>query len=267
MPFRLIAVFVLLFGVVFVLVLMLLGRDLQRAARSGPGWKRKLVAAGMLLLAAIGFTSGCGEGAGISDGFSVSSTDFDAAIPSGQTLDETKHWQHLTTVWREAEEIGSGKRGAYPFDERGKQRILGGLATVRSNLDRLQDAGLLSEAETGLLKQELSLLTNRVQAKRPTEMRMATCYEPMSFTPARNSLKRLTDRLPLLEKLADSDTLQRQVVSKVLDTVEDDLALLDRQEMRDRLPDDQKPKADEVTQSAKSYVEKIKGKLKAQRSR
>lgn len=261
MTFRIFAVLVLLFGAVFVLALMLFGRDPHEAAKSGPGWKRKLVAVGLLLLATIGITSGCGEGAGTSDDATISSTDFDTAIPPGQTLDETKHWKHLTAVWREAEEIGSGKRGGYPFDEMGKQRILGGLSTVNDNLDKLENAGLLDEAETGLLKQELALLTSRVQAKRPTEMRMATCYEPMSFTPAQDSLKRLTDRLPLIEKLADSETLQRQVISKVFDTVESDLALLEKQENRDRLPDDQKPTADEVTQAAKSYIEKMKAKL------
>lgn len=263
MPFRLLAFSVLLFGAVFVLALMLFGRDPHKAAQSGPSWKRKLVAAGLLLLAAIGLTSGCGEGAGVSDDSIISSTDFDTAIPPGQTLDETKHWKHLTAVWREAEEIGSGKRGDYPFDEMGKQRILDGLATVNSSLDKLKNASLLTEAESGLLKQELALLTSRVQAKRPTEMRMATCYKPMPFMPAQDSLKRLTDRLPLLEKLAESETLQPQVMSKVLDTVESDLALLEKQENRDRLPDDQKPKADEVTQAAKSYVETIKDKLNA----
>ncbi len=261
MPFRLFAILVLLFGAVFVLALMVLGQDPHRAVGSGPAWKRKLVAAGLLLLAAIGITSGCGEGAGTSDDSIISSTDFDAAIPLGQALDETEHWKHLTAVWREAEEIGSGKRGDYPFDEMGKQRILEGLATVNSNLDKLKDANLLDEAESGLLKQELALLTSRVQAKRPTEMRMATCYEPMSLAPAQDSLKRLTDRLPLLEKLAESETLRRQVMSKVLDTVENDLAVLEKQENRDRLPDDQKPKADEVTRAAKSYIETIKGKL------
>lgn len=43
MPFRLLALSVLLFEAVFVLALMLIGRDPHKSARSGPSWKRKLV--------------------------------------------------------------------------------------------------------------------------------------------------------------------------------------------------------------------------------
>ncbi len=47
-------------GVVLVVVLALKGTDLQRAARVGPRWRRRLVAAGITLLTATGLLS-CGE--------------------------------------------------------------------------------------------------------------------------------------------------------------------------------------------------------------
>jgi hypothetical protein len=83
----------------------------------------------------------------------------------------------------------------------------------------------------------------------------------MMFTPARDSLSRLTNRLPLLEKLADSTTLRPDVVDKVLDTVEQDLATLDDQQMRDGLPDEQRPQADEVREAVRAHVEEIRTKL------
>jgi len=261
MPYRSTFFLVALFGSVLVVALMLLGRDLRRAARTGPGWKRKLVAAGLVLLAAMGINAGCGDGTGLVGGSAVVGSGVDDPISKDQSLAETKQWKHLAEVWREADQIGSGKRGQYPFHEKGKKEILGELAAVGTNLDRFQETGLLTAAESGLLKQELSLLTSRVQAKRPTEMRNASCYEPMAFTPGRDSLKRLTDRLPLLEKLADAETIRPEVVSKVLATVEKDLATLRQEKTRDRLPDDLKAQAEKVSGAAAAHVEKIKSKL------
>lgn len=265
MPYRTLSIFFAIFGTVLVIALIILGRDLHRAARSGPNWKRKLVTAGLVLLGALGMTSGCSDWAGLGGGFTVAAN-FDDPIPPGQGLQETNHWKHLTSTWREAEEIGSGKRGSYPFDERGKKRILDDLATVKSNLGKLQSAGLLSVPEAGLLEKELELLTSRVQAMRPTEMRNATCYEPMMFTPAQDSLKRLADRLPLLEKLAESSTIEPLVVAKVLDTVKKDLDLLSKPEMLDRLPDELKAEAEEITRAARSHVRKVRNTLNADTS-
>ena len=264
MPYRSTTLFWAVFGSVLVLALILLGRDLRRAAQTGPGWKRRLVATGLVLLGAIGFTAGFGGCSEPGGGSAYSSTGFTDPIPPGQGLEETAHWDHLTDVWREAEEIGSGKRGDYPFDEKGKKQILDQLATVATNLGRLQAAGLLSKPEAGLLGKELALVTGRVQAKRPTEMRNATCYEPMAFSPARDSLVRLADRLPLLEKLAASETIQPQVVSKVLDTVEKDLAVLDQKQMRDQLPEGRKAEAEKIVRETRSQVEKIRKHLRGQ---
>ena len=249
------------FGSVLVIVLILVGRDLQKAARTGPGWKRRLVATGLALLGAVGMTSGCGQGPGANGGTAASSK---LAATAGQRLEETKPWNHLTAVWREAEEIGSGKRGDYPFDERGKAQILGELVTAAGNLDEMKDAALLTSTEAELLKKELARLTAGVRAKLPTEMRNATCYAPMEFMPCQESFSRLTDRLPLLEKLASSERLQPQVVSKVLGTIEEDIALLEKKEARDTLPASQRMEAEKACAAAKSYVQKIKSALQAE---
>lgn len=261
MSYRMLSIFLVIFGSVLVIALIILGRDLHRAARTGPTWKRKLVAAGLVLLGAFGIGSGCVDRAGSGDGSGFASVNFDDPIPPGQSLVETYHWRHLQSVWREAHEIGSGARGAYPFDREGKQRVLDDITTVASNLEKLEDAELLTAAEAGLLAEELGLLKNRVLAKRPTEMQNATCYMTAMVLPGRESLDRLNARLPLLEELADSDTVQLQVVSKVLGTVDKDLDTLADEETLDQLPDDEKAEAEAVVREARELVERIRDTL------
>jgi hypothetical protein len=142
----------------------------------------------------------------------------------------------VTAVWAEAEEITSGKRGSYPFDEAGKRRILGDLALAGREIDALGQKGLLSEAEAGLLKLDLEELTGGVQAHRPTELLNATCYMPGVFVPFADNVSRLSQRLPLLEKLLDGP-LQPAVVHKTLVAVETDLRALSDPDLPRQAPD------------------------------
>ena len=71
------------FGSVLVIALMLFGRDLQRAAVTGPGWKRALVAAGLALLGSLGMTSGCDIGPNANGEGAASSTELGSV--AGQT--------------------------------------------------------------------------------------------------------------------------------------------------------------------------------------
>ena len=130
----------------------------------------------------------------------------------------------------------------------------------------MKDAGLLTPVEAELLKKELARLRVGVEAKRPTEMRNATCYTPMPFAPGQESLDRLRDRLPLLEKLASSEMLQPQVVAKVLGAIEADIATLENKESRDMLPADQKAKAKKACEVAKLHIRKIKSAVRAEAS-
>ena len=58
-----------------------------------------------------------------------------------------------------------------------------------------------------------------VAAKRPAEMKMATCHEPMMVVPARDSLERLAERVGLLEQLATEQVLLPEVFEKTLGTM------------------------------------------------
>ncbi|MHC5056269.1 MAG: hypothetical protein ACYTKD_16335, partial [Planctomycetota bacterium] len=166
-----------------------------------------------------------------------------AAVPA-KGLEATDEWQRLVTVWREAEEIASGKRGDYPFDEAGKKRVLAELDRAARDVEALSKAELLSPPEAGLLTAELATLTKGVRRKRPTEMRRATCYKPMMVVPARESLKRLKARLPMLEALAAKGVVKNDVIRRVLvRAARDAIFLLFDKDGLGRLSEDERAEA------------------------
>ena len=240
-------------GALAVALIALLGYDIYRAARTGPRWRRRLLGAGLAFLATFGLPA-C-EGA---EQRPPTVTDDGA---EAKTLADAAGWKRLTATWRESQEIASGKRGPYPFSERGKKRALAALDRAVADVDALAVAGLLTQPEAGLLKLDLAELKLGVQAKRPTEMRMATCYEPMMMTPARDSMKRLAARLPLLEKLAAADKLQPDVVSRVLASVKQDLATLSKPQMIERLPDADRAKAKDLREAVAARVGSVSNRL------
>jgi len=173
-------------------------------------------------------------------------------------LPDTPEWKRLEATWREATEVATGKRGPYPFDDAGKEKLLADLEAAVADVEALRQRKALTDAAAGLLKQDLALLVSGVEDKRPTEMRMATCYAPIAFTPVQNSVERLTDRLPLLEKLAGDAKLLPQVVRKVLATVERDIATLADDKLTSRVPEPDRLKAEEIRRSAAALVAKLR---------
>ena len=238
-------------GLAIIAAIAMLGLNIHRAAHTGPRWKRRLVAAGLALLAALGVPA-C-EQASEAGGPTVAA--------ATNSLTDTAEWKRLLATWREAEEVASGKRGAYPFDRKGKERLLAAIKQSWTEVGELKAAGQFSDAEAGLLQADLDRLALGVQGKRPTEMRMATCYKPMMHLPAADSLKRLTTRLPLLERLAGSQKLQADVVRKTLACVEADLAVLGQQKDVDRLSETDRAKAAEIREAVAGHVARIKARV------
>jgi hypothetical protein len=248
-----------LMGMAVVVMLVLLGIDAWQAARTGPRWKRRLVSAGLILLAMLG-VAGC-------DTQADPPKDPAPETKAGRRaeLHETFAWEQLTTIWRNAAEVSSGKRGAYPFNQAGKTKMLADLKQATEIVDKLQTQGLLTQAESGLLKKELLALTKGVNAKRPTEMKRATCYEPMWIPPAAElSAKRLTERLPLLKQMAEAKTVKAAVLEKVIGTVRADIATLRDPEKMKQLNDKTNctpAQARKTLKEAEEVLEKIEAKL------
>jgi hypothetical protein len=350
-----------LLGMVAAGAALVVGLDVYRAARRGPRWKRRLLSAGLAVLAAIGIAAcdraGGAEGrqpgptcykpmqlppvrksltrveaqlpvlerlaeaekldpavvrkvlASIEKDLAVLGDEKQTALlPDDQRkraeatlasarekvkairarlgepepIEETAEWKQLTAVWREAEAVGSGRRGDYPFDAAGKKRLLTDLEKAQAGVGALAAAGQLSEAEAKLLKTDLAALVHGVQMKRPTEMRNATCYEPMMFVPpAQQSLKRLSEKLPLLEKMAARERLSGTVVEKVLVSVERDLSVLggpagptwppkqddsgatteEARSALEALPADRRAEAEKTRDAVKAAVQRIRARM------
>jgi hypothetical protein len=248
---RLLNIVLAIAGVLVVAAIAVLGYDAYRAARTGPRWRRRLVGAGLMLLAALGIP-GCSSAAEAPAGQSE---------PDSKGLAGSPEWKRIEPTWREADEVASGRRGPYPFDEAGQKKLLGALAAAVEDVDALLRRGILNDAEAGLLKQDLAQLTHGVQAKRPTELKMATCYKPMMYLPARDSMERLTARLPLLENLAASEKVHAAVARKVLASIERDIATLSDPKLLHTLPEADRPKAEEVRRAAADHAAKLKAAL------
>ncbi|HNW92119.1 MAG TPA: hypothetical protein PKM88_04325 [bacterium] len=282
-------------GVLLVAALLMLGVDLRRAAQTGPRWRRRLVAAGLALLAALG-VAGCDDrpqtlcyaprplsvreasaarlqqragqlrdavaagtigadsaalataniGAEL-DSFVAAASDTERADARLQLatiagfLDEVRalqvidgrsplaadgRWQQLAALMAEARLCGSGKLGPFPFDRATQERLQRDLVAGEETLDALAGSGLLNAAEQGLLAQELQYLYRQVSDKRPIEMQLATCYEPMLYLPGCDALARLTARIDTLEQAAVAQTLHPEALRAALTTIETDCLLL-----------------------------------------
>lgn len=173
------------------------------------------------------------------------------------TLEASTQWQALTETWRRAEEIAANEPYAYPFTEAEQDALLSDLQTSSDDVDDLLTAGLLTEPEAGLLKLELTRLTDSVNAFRPVEMEMATCYEPMMVIPAADALHRLEQRLDLLKALADDGAVNKGVVLRLLTAVQVDLDTLAVEELLGHLSDDQRVEAERVSSQAKAAINQI----------
>ena len=150
--------------------------------------------------------------------------ELEESLQGGGELAADADWKALLTLWQEAAAVASGERGAYPFDQQGKEALLAKLEASSATLQALHGRGLLNAPEAGLLDADVGTLMVAVQAKRASELELATCYRPMMVSPARDSAERLGSRLPLLEQLAASQVLHPEVVERVLVQVEADIA-------------------------------------------
>lgn len=174
-------------------------------------------------------------------------------------LTDTPQWQRLVTVWPKADEVASGRKGAYPFDEAGQKALLNSLDDAALGVAALRTAGQLTDAEAGLLNKSLKELTVRVQDFRPIEMRGATCYRPMSAPPpAAASADRLAARLPMLVKLAEQKTISPAVAEKVLLAVASDLAILENKEKLGEIDKGKQIAALKTAADAKAATERIR---------
>ena len=119
MPHRTLGIWVGMVGLLVLGALLLLGRNLEEAATSGPRWKRRLVAAGLAVLTAFGMVPSCKKPSNTS-----AKPERHLSPKSRRQARETTAWQNLVEIYHRAESVASGKKGPYPFDKKGKAKLL-----------------------------------------------------------------------------------------------------------------------------------------------
>ncbi len=243
----------ILAGAVVVAAAVLLGRDPRRVATSGPAWRRRLMGAGLATLAALGLLPAA-EASPRSAGERLR-----VLCAGDEDLAQTEEWKAIEATWAEAEEVASGKRGDYPFDEAGRKKLLADLDQMTERIGALVKKGLLSAPEADLILQDRAELVSGVQGKRPTEMKEATCYKPMMLPmPAQKSASDLAARLPILEGLAQEGKLPPDAVRKILVSIEADLAVLASEKEMAEVPAEERAASEKTRDAVKADVEAIR---------
>ncbi|MCX5654429.1 MAG: hypothetical protein NTY65_07260 [Planctomycetota bacterium] len=239
-------------GFAVALLLAILGVDLVRACRTGPRWKRRLIGAGLVLLMAMGFTPTGGCNATREESKPAAFAD---PAPPAKELSESKGWQRMLAAWNEAEDIMSGKRVDYPpFSEKGLKKVLANLKQAEAEAAELQKAKLITEPEAGLLLKDLGELGG---FERKWRINM-TCYDTAEIPPGWGSFNRLSDRLPLLEKLAAAETIHPEVVERVLVSVVADIQTLAKEEsLKEFTKAEEREKALKTRDAARAAVLRI----------
>jgi len=249
-------------GTIVVALLFFAGFDLYREAGKGPRLKQKLVTAGLCLLAWLGIISGTAQGTAAEPPMIARATPADI-IARNQGLGEMPVWKSIETTWEQAMEVASGKKGSYPFDGKGKKALLASLGDAQKQIDGLVAGGALTEREASLLKGEFSYLARAVGEFRPTEMQMATCYEPMDISSvAKDRVERISQRLSLIEKMQKAGTVKPEVASKVISTLELDVAALNNRKEIDSLRGEDRARAEKMVKKAQGEIRALREKMK-----
>jgi hypothetical protein len=246
MPLRQVDFLFGLIGIFAALLIWVTGRNVQQLLHNGPCFLRRLLSAGLALISFLGLGSPATAGAGNERNASEASPH--------QVLSSLPGWSDIETTWKEGEEIATGKRGAFPFNEAGKKKILAELQNLFPRIDGLVSSGKLGEPVAAVLRLDLQEIIQGVSAKRPTELSVATCYSPSFIDPARTSLKRLEARVLLLRKISNTAQLPRPVLVKVFTQFRADLTFLEQADHLALLKPEEQEQARQVIDLGKELL-------------
>jgi len=174
------------------------------------------------------------------------------------SLDESADWKIVTGAWDFCKPLADSGKSTNAQ----RKEADGKLKAAREAAERLAGAGLLAAAEAGLLAAEADKVKGDIYRNPPVpvpgEPRMM-CYAMAMPNPAQDSMGRLAQRLPLLEKLAEGGKIHKPAVEKVLATVEADLAVLGDEKKLAGLRDEKtKAEAAKTRDAVKAQVERLK---------
>jgi hypothetical protein len=194
-------------GLVVIAVLAIWGADIRRAARSGPKWKRKTVAAGLLLLAMMGF-GGCGGGA-----------DEEPEPQAAAVRDADKRkkaiaeaWRGLDAAWEHGTDYAFGRHGLWPFDKAAKDAVLKRTDQFDAHVAVLERFGEIRAIEADALKLEWDFVQEQIDLLPAADLRKGY---PRSEAYRRRKLARADKLLGPLTALVNADSVNQEVVDLI----------------------------------------------------
>jgi len=249
MSYKALWLLIAIFGLLLVAGLVILGIDLRRAAKTGPRWKRRLLGAALVLLAALGFY-GCGTAA------KTGEDPVTAASPAQS--EEPGDWEIVTAAWKLAKPLATSGQSTTAERRAADEK----LAAAKAAIGRLVQAEELSGAEAELLRVEAADIREDIYRDPPTDSRK-TCYEIAYLPSARRSLGRLAKRLPLLEKLATGGKLNLAACEKIIAAAETDLVILasEKELTRAQLSAGERARIVKTRAAVKSSLQRLRSKL------
>jgi hypothetical protein len=237
--------------------------NLASSARTGPRWKRKLVAAGLILL-------GMGVGGGVPGCSEPTVTCYDTmrmpqrtdvTMSPSATAEQNVMWQQVVISWQAGKEIAGRTRQTYPQTKVEKDALLAALVSARKNVQTLADQKMLSESGAKLLTDDLNQLTLSVASHRPEPEGMrsyASCYMQMRLLSRQSiSLMRLAGRMVTLEKLVASETLKPGPAAQVAAMIRRDAIVLREPIYQARMNGSQRAQAKALVTRADALLAKL----------
>lgn len=238
-------------GLTIVAVLALMGMDIVRAAKTGPQWKRRLVGAGLAMLALFGVPAY----AQTADAPPPVTRE---AEPVSKDLSDSTDWKVITDAWATAMPLAESGKGTEVQREAADKQ----LNVAKEAVKRLAAAGLLAAQEADLLTGEAGNIREDIYRNPPTDFQAATCYKMDRFIPAEQSFERLSKRLPLVEKLVTGGKVHPAACAKIIAVIEADLKVLsDEKQMRELSEEADREKAAKIREDVKTKLADLKAQV------
>ena len=180
-------------------------------------------------------------------------------------------WGRFQEAWKNGTGlIASAKSGTAPTEAE-RASAVAALAAASGELQALAGDEVLSASEAGLLNLEREGLRGTVRdlpvrsaaPPLPTPPGKTACYAPQPMplpyvNPALNQMNWLQQRLPLIEGLAASGHVRREVLDKVLAPIEANLALLKKPSLVSKMKEDDRQEAEAMAKTVTRLLEKAK---------
>ena len=227
-------------GLLLVAILVLFGYDAWKAARSGPRWRRRLVTAALMLLTALGLPTCSSEGG-------------PTEAPKQAPADASADWQAIHEAWAAALPLAKSGKSTSAQRKAADDRMKAATEAAK----RLVAKGLLASQEADLLAVELANLRTDIYREPPSDFR-GTCYDMAYLPPAQQSLQRLNQRLPLVEKLLEGGKVNPTAGSKIVAGIEADLAILNDAKKIEQLGNEGRALATEARSKAAQALQRLR---------